>query len=98
MPGAVRLGDSCSGHGCWPSRSNVQGSPNVYINGLPAHRYTDQWASHCCTVEPYPCHSGSAGSGSPNVLVNGLPQCRIGDNVNCGSTMVSGSSNVFVNG
>jgi len=93
VPSAVRLTDVCSGHGCFPSRPNVQGSPNVFINDLAVHRETDAWASHCCKT----CHSSAAAEGSPNVFVNDLPKCRIGDAVACGSTMVTGSNNVFVN-
>ena len=46
MPGVARLGDSCTGHGCWPSRSNVEGSPDVYVNGRPAHAVGHAWAVH----------------------------------------------------
>ena len=46
MPGVARLGDKCTGHGCYPSRSNVQSSPNVYCNGIAVHRQNDAWASH----------------------------------------------------
>ena len=94
MPSAVRLSDVCSGHGCFPSRPNVQASPDVIINGRGSHRLTDKWAVHCCLL----CHASQAASGSPNVIVNNLNKCRIGDAVACGSTMVQGSPNVIVNG
>lgn len=90
--GAVRLGDLCSGHGCWPARPNTAASQNVFVNGLGWHRLGDAWAEHCCYDD---CHGGSAASGSQTVFVNGLPACRIGDAVSCGSTMVNGSINVF---
>ena len=93
MPAVVRLGDKCSGHGCFPSRENTEGSPNVFVNGKPVHRVGDSWATHCCGI---PCHSGVASSGSSTVFVNGKPICRIGDNVSCGSKMAEGSPNVFV--
>ena len=96
MPGVVRSGDRCSGHGCWGSRSNVQASGNVYINGKGAHRLGDGWAIHCCP--DLGCHSGSAASASSNVFVNGKGLARIGDSVSCGSRMMQGSSNVFCNG
>ena len=47
MPASVRLGDVCSGHGCFPSRPNDQGSPNIFVNDIPVHRVTDHWATHC---------------------------------------------------
>ncbi|MEM0325112.1 MAG: PAAR domain-containing protein [Candidatus Aenigmatarchaeota archaeon] len=88
----VRLGDSCSGHGCFPARNNDQGSPNVFVNGKPAHRVGDHWVTHCCLAS---CHDGTASSGSGTVFVNGKPICRVGDSVSCGSTMAQGSPNVF---
>lgn len=95
MPAVARLGDVCSGHSCWPPRPNVQASPNVHVNGIPVHRLTDGWASHCCGPV---CHGGSTVSGSPNVHANGLARARIGDAVSCGSTVAEGSPNVFANG
>ena len=94
MPSFVRLGDICSGHGCFPPRVNDQGSPNVFANGIPVHRLTDHWVVHCCDDS---CHDSVMGSGSPNVFINGLPVARIGDAVACGSKAASGSPNVFAN-
>lgn len=45
----VRMGDICTGHGCYPARPNVAGSPDVYVNSLPVHRQGDAWAAHCCS-------------------------------------------------
>lgn len=95
MPGAHRLTDQCSGHGCFPSRPNASASPDVFVNGLASHRLGDSWQPHGCAV--CPPHGGSAAGGSPNVFVNGLPKCRIGDPVSCGSSMATGSGDVIVN-
>ncbi|MBV5301932.1 MAG: PAAR domain-containing protein [Methylococcales bacterium] len=97
MPAAHRHTDVCTGHGCWPPRPNIEGSPNVFVNNLGSHRETDQWSSHCYCIPPFPCHGGNLASGSPNVYVNGLQKGRIGDPVNCGSKCATGSPNVFVN-
>lgn len=94
MPAAHRHTDTCTGHGCFPSRANVQGSPNVLVNNLGSHRVGDAWASHCCVV----CHDSTQASGSPNVFVNGVPHARVGDSVACGSSNATGSTNVFING
>ena len=95
MPASVRFGDICTGHiPCYPPRPNDQGSPNVFVNGLPKHRLTDHWVVHCCLL----CHDSNAASGSPNVFTNSLNACRIGDAVACGSAMATGSPNVFING
>lgn len=100
MPAAARLGDTCTGHECWPSRSCTSGSPNVYINGRPAHRVGDSWDVHCCTHPKviHGCHGGTLAAGSSTVFVNGRPLGRIGDPVSCGSTVATGSHNVFVGG
>ena len=94
MPGAVRAGDTGSGHSCFPSRPNTSWSSDVFINSRGAHRVGDSWAVHCCAGV---CHGGTAASGSPNVFTNGKAQCRIGDSISCGSSMATGSSDVIVN-
>lgn len=95
MPGAVRLGDSSTGHGCYPPKSNTSASSDVIINGLGAHRVGDGWLPHGCGV----CipHGSSQASGSNNVLVDGLPLARIGDSISCGDSNASGSSDVIIN-
>ncbi|MBQ7170248.1 MAG: PAAR domain-containing protein [Synergistaceae bacterium] len=100
MPAVTRKGDSCTGHSCWPSRNSTEGSPDVYVNGIPAHRQGDSWETHCCTHPdcPHGCHSGSLSSGSSTVYVNGQQLGRVGDPVSCGSTVASGSGNVFAGG
>ena len=95
MPGAVRKGDVCTGHADWGSRPNDEGSPNVFVNGKPSHRKGDHWITHCNSAPE--CHDSVAKEGSPNVFVNGKPKCRINDPVACGSSMATGSGNVFVN-
>ena len=93
MPGAVRYGDICTGHGCFGPRPNDSASENVFINGKGAHRMGDHWMTHCCVS----CHDSAQASGSPNVFVNGLPIARIGDAIACGSFNAQGSGNVFIN-
>lgn len=93
MPAATRINDQCSGHGCHPPRPNIQGSGNVFINGLAAHRQGDAWAVHCCGSD---CHDSTTSAGSSKVFVNGKQLARIGDPVACGSIIAQGSGNVFV--
>lgn len=92
MPAVARLGDMCTGHGCHPSRPNVGGSHNVFVNGIPAHRQSDHWPTHCCGDD---CHDGVLAAGCPGVYVNGLELGRVGDPVSCGSHVAMGSGNVF---
>lgn len=95
MPAVHRHTDLCTGHGCFPPRPNVQGSTDVFVNGLGAHRVTDTWASHCCGPV---CHASVQAGGSGTVYVNGLSLARIGDPVACGSVCATGSQNVFAGG
>ena len=90
--GAARLADLCTGHGCWPPRPNDQASIDVIINRRAAHRQTDHWAIHCCGD----CHDGHLQRGSQTVLINNLPAARIGDPVDCGSYVMTGSDNVII--
>lgn len=92
MPGAARLSDRCTGHGCYPSRPNVEASTDVFTNDRGAHRQGDGWAVHVCTG----AHKGNLSSGSSNVFINDKQAGRIGDPVSCGSKVQTGSSDVFI--
>jgi len=95
MPGASRLGDICTGHSCFPPRSNSTASSNVFVNGIGWHRRGDGWVTHCCGKS---CHGGSLIGSSSSVFINGRGAGRIGDSVSCGSAVASGSINVFAGG
>jgi hypothetical protein len=92
MAAATRLGDVCTGHGCFPPRPNDEASDNVFINGIGAHREGDHWVTHCCTIV---CHDAVAVEGSSTVFINGKAAVRIGDMLSCGSASAEGSPNVF---
>jgi uncharacterized Zn-binding protein involved in type VI secretion len=92
MPSITRLGDQCTGHGCFPPRPNVAASSDVFVNGIGAHRVGDGWATHCCGPS---CHNSTAAAGSSTVFVNGRALMRIGDSIGCGSLVAQGSGNVF---
>lgn len=92
---AARQADTCTGHGCWPPRANDQGSPNVFVNGRPKHRVGDHWAAHTCPDIPE-THDSVLAAGSSSVFVNGRKAGRVGDAVACGSTVATGSPNVFI--
>jgi len=94
MPAAARFGDMSAGH-CYYPRPNCQGSPNVFINGLAAHRIGDRWPLHTCNSSS---HDGVLAQGSPNVFINGMALGRIGDMISCGDIVAQGSPNVFING
>lgn len=95
MPGAVRLGDICTGHGCYPPRPNSQASNDVNVNGRGFHRAGDGWIVHCCYTS---CHSSVSSQGSKTVFVNGRSAIRIGDGQTCASKALQGSNNVYAGG
>lgn len=92
MPSVTRLGNRCSGHGCFPPRPCIEASSTVFANGIGTHRQGDGWATHCCGDS---CHAGSLSEGSRSVFVNGKAISRTGDPVSCGSAAMEGSPNVF---
>lgn len=94
MSNCATVTSTCSGHDGYPSRQALTGSPNVFVNGLPIHRVSDAWDTHCDSD----CHDSILVVGSSSVFVNGLPVGRVGDAVECGSTVATGSLNVFVGG
>jgi uncharacterized Zn-binding protein involved in type VI secretion len=97
MPAVSRLGDQCSGHGCWPPRPSSGASADVFINGIAAHRQGDAWAPHTCPSIPN-THASTLAAGSASVFANGKQLARIGDPVACGSAVAQGSANVFAGG
>ena len=96
MPAATRLNDICTGHADWPPRPNIQASENVFVNSRGWHRQGDAWETHCNNVPE--CHDGVLASGSKSVYINGKQAGRIGDPVSCGSSVATGSENVFAGG
>lgn len=99
MTGVARLADLSTGHPpCYPPRPNIQGSPNVFVNGRPVHRVGDAYAPHCAPcIKGRPCHGAVLANGSPNVFVNGKQVGRIGDPVSCGCVVMTGSGDSIMN-
>lgn len=95
MPAVTRLNDKNTGHDLCPAVPLVQGSPNVFANGLPAGRVGDKYQSHGCLS--HTPHQDNISAGSATVFVNGIPWGRIGDAVSIGGTVAQGSPNVFSN-
>jgi len=92
---------NCS-HGCLACPHEVvgiiaSGSPNVFINGLPAARQDDKGLhAPCCAANNFTISKGSG-----TVKVNGKPLARSGDDTkHCGGsgTIQQGSPNVNVGG
>ena len=94
MSNVARLTDICSGHDGYPPRTNTSASSDVFVNGLGAHRVGDAWGTH---KKKY-SHDSVLSTGSATVFVNGLAFGRVGDLVACGSSIATGSDNVFAGG
>ncbi|RFA31333.1 PaaR repeat-containing protein [Alkalilimnicola ehrlichii] len=95
MPAVSRVGDICTGEGCFPPRKSTSGSGDVTINGKAALRVGDAFEEHACGNS---AHESALAEGSSTVFVNRLPLGRIGDPIACGSAVAQGSTNVFAGG
>jgi uncharacterized Zn-binding protein involved in type VI secretion len=94
MAKASRKGDIGSGHGCFTPSPSMEGSEDVFINGMPAMRVGDAFIAHGCnTCSP---HNRKAAKGSASVNINGKPAVRVGDGIDCGGSLQTGSGNVFI--
>jgi uncharacterized Zn-binding protein involved in type VI secretion len=65
MPAITRLGDQCTGHGCFPARPSTSAAASVFINGIAVHRAADAWGIHCCGPA---CHVSVLAEGSSSVF------------------------------
>mgnify|MGYP006256534583 FL=1 len=93
MPAATRIGDDdiphCSG------MVRAEGSPNVFINGIPNSRQGDVNTPHLLPGDPCPTHAAPITIGSPTVIVNGVGGGRVGDAITACTQVAEGSDNVF---
>lgn len=96
MPAATRIGDAdiphCSG------MVRAQGSPNVFVNGIPWSRQGDVNTPHLKPPDPCLPHAAPIAIGSTTVKVNGKGAGRIGDAISGCTAVAAGSPNVFVGG
>jgi uncharacterized Zn-binding protein involved in type VI secretion len=94
MEKAARRGDLCTGHdGCTP-RPAQRGSPDVTVNDRASLRVADPFVPHGCP--DHPPHPGKVKAGSGTVTINDLPAARVGDAVDCGSALQTGSGDVYI--
>ena len=97
IPSQSYIGCANSGHPhCYPPSALVEGSPDVLVNGIPACRVGDSYATHGACRKHSP-HTPVASTGSGSVLINGRPAHRKGDSAGC-CNCVQGSANVIVGG
>lgn len=106
MPPQSRVSDigdvPADGHGCpacpHPAKGPcTAGSPDVFVNGLPAARKGDPGIhAACCGPNTW-----TAAAGSGTVFINGKPAHRKDDKqTHCGGngSMTTGSANVITGG
>lgn len=96
MPAATRIGDSDITH-C-SAMVRAEGSPNVFVNGIPWSRQGDRNTPHEVPGVPCPTHSMPITFGSGTVFVNGRGAGRIGDAITSCTYVAEGSENVFAGG
>ena len=98
MPAICRVGDLDLVHCSVPAR--LQGSSNVFVNGLPISRQGDLNTPHLLPpfVPACPTHAAPITLGSLTVRVNGRGCGRIGDYVTTCTIVATGSPNVFAGG
>ena len=96
MPAATRIGDAdvphCSG------MVRAQGSPNVFVNGIPWSRQGDDNTPHLLPPAPCPPHAAPITTGSTTVFVNSVGAGRIGDAITACTSVAAGSPDVFAGG
>ncbi|SAI37221.1 Uncharacterized conserved protein [Bordetella ansorpii] len=96
MPAAARLDDQASDHDGAPPTPCIGASPDVSIDGKPAVREGDPFASHARPNEAD--HARALATGSSSVFINGKAAGRIGDPISCGGQIAEGSETVFIGG
>ena len=96
MPGVARVNvDMSSGHDACPGTVIITGSNDVMINGKPCAVVGSTCAPHGCLI--HPSHTQVIVTGG-SVLVNGKQVAIKGSQIGCGGVIVSGSSDVIVDG
>jgi len=93
MPAATRVGDADTPHCSGMTRA--QGSPDVFVNGIPWSRQGDNNTAHLRPGVPCPTHAAPIAVGSTTVFVNGKGAGRIGDAISGCTSVAQGSPNVF---
>ena len=92
MARAARRGDLCAGNETCAARPAREGSPDVTFNDQGALREGDALVPHKCAV--HGPGAGKSAGGSATVFVNDRPVTRVGDDVDCGGQITTGSADV----
>lgn len=90
---AAKVGNIGTDHDGFYPTPITAGSPDVFIDGIPAARVDDPLAPH--DKPNHPPHPRKIASGSSTVLVNGKPLAMTGSAVDCGGVII-GAGTVIV--
>lgn len=90
---AVKVGDIGTEHDGFHPTKVTAGSPDVFIDGMPAARVGDPLEPH--DKPKHPKHARAIASGSSTVFINGKPAALTGGSISCGGvTIGSGTVNI----
>ncbi|WP_430735508.1 type VI secretion system PAAR protein [Halodesulfovibrio aestuarii] len=90
---AVKVGNIGTEHDGYPPTKVTAGSPDVFIDGLPAARVGDPLEPH--DKPNSPMHNRAIATGSSTVFINGKPAALTGGAVSCGGvTIGTGTVNI----
>ncbi|WP_254204453.1 type VI secretion system PAAR protein [Aeromonas sp. FDAARGOS 1405] len=90
---AAKVGDIGTDHDGFYPTAITAGSPDVFIDGIPAARVGDPLAPH--DKPNNPPHPRKIASGSSTVFINGMPAALTGGAVDCGGVII-GSGTVVI--
>lgn len=99
MPAVSRLGDTSTGHGCFPPTTMVR-TPiqKTFINGQKPGVKDEQcqYSAHTCGIVTHPDSNRYPTEGSEKTYIEGFLVARIADALACGDVIGEGSPNTFV--
>ena len=90
--GVAKLDSLCSGHDDFQQRNPVTCSDSLFVTGLGVISIGDTWEFH---EHGGKNHDSVQSTGSSSIFVNNKAVARIGDSIECGSTVMTGSDTVF---
>ena len=94
---ATRIGDKDVVHDC-DQQYRAEGSPDVFVNGIPWSRQGDKNTNHNYTPTCIPNHAMPIAKGSSTVFINGKGAGRVGDAIMSCTVVAEGSPDVFAGG
>jgi uncharacterized Zn-binding protein involved in type VI secretion len=99
MPAVSRVGDTSTGHGCFPP-TTMTSSPvqKTFINGSKPGVVdsTCKFSAHSCGTTTHPDGARTPTAGTSKTKIEGYSVARIADPLGCGDIIGEGSPNTFM--